>query len=107
MRGLASHIQSDAAGGAASGTKEGHERGLQKAWTMNYREQFESQVFTRLGGLEMAGEFFGLHPELRRGLKTHSEYHRRKGGAAWKGAAIWFGREARPALKHDFEKGKL
>lgn len=55
-----------------------------------YIKRFEAHVYTKLGGLDMAEDFFRRHPDLRRGLYHAGRYHQGKRGASWKGAAIFF-----------------
>lgn len=72
-----------------------------KVYFKEYLKRFNRGVIKRLGGVEMAEEFFVLHPEMVDKMKASAKYHFRKGGAAWKGAAIWFKLRVTPLLKED------
>ncbi len=69
-----------------------------------YKEKFIACVYTRLGGLDMAKSFFAAHRELRRKMMTDCRYHFDKGGAYWKGAAIFYDDRLAPVLKDDRQK---
>ncbi len=68
---------------------------------MKYLKRFERYLTVRLGGLEMANEFFALHPECIRLMRRSALFHRSKGGAAWKGAAIFMDYNVKPILAID------
>ena len=67
----------------------------------NYLNDFTAQVFTLLGGEDMAHEFFQLHPELITRMRTAALYHHGKGGAAHKGANIFHRFDLKPILAKD------
>ena len=67
----------------------------------NYLEHFRYAVVALLGGVEMASEFFSIHPELIVELRVSAAFHCGKGGAPCKGARIFFDRELRPMLAAD------
>lgn len=69
-----------------------------------YIERFESHVYKRLGGLDMAEDFFHRHPDVQKRLRGEAIYHHRKGGSAWKGAAIFHRWVVRPRLRADREE---
>jgi hypothetical protein len=73
---------------------------------LTYANKFRNCVATRLGGQEMAEEFFRFHPAIFGEMRLASLYHRTKGGAAWKGAAIFFRQVIKPSLKADREMAK-
>jgi hypothetical protein len=54
-----------------------------------------------LGGLEMATEFFRLHPQFVRFAMIATMMHFKKGGAAHKGAKLFFERRIQPQLRAD------
>lgn len=66
-----------------------------------YEQRFNAQLTKMLGGIEMATEFFGKHPEIPSRADWAMDYHRTKGGAAWKGACIFFRFHVKPILKAD------
>jgi hypothetical protein len=66
-----------------------------------YHALFTRKVFELLGGYEMAQEFFELHPELPEKMRAAALYHKRKGGAAWKGACVFHRFELTPLLRAD------
>jgi hypothetical protein len=66
-----------------------------------YFNEFQATVSVLLGGMEMAEEFFLYHPDLAEALRIHAAFHEGKGGAAWKGANIFFARELRSVLRAD------
>jgi len=69
--------------------------------TMTYADKFRACLVTRLGGVEMAEEFFLNHPTLFVKMRMAGLYHRTKGGAAWKGAKIFFEQTVKPILAAD------
>lgn len=69
-----------------------------------YLNEFEGHVFARIGGLEMANEFFAKHTGLRNRLPATAQYHYAKGGYAKSGAEIWFTMVVRPILRREFQK---
>lgn len=71
--------------------------------TMPYIKRFEAYIYTKLGGLDMAEEFFRRHPDLRRLMYHNARYHCGKRGASWKGAAIFYRWHIRPRLRADRE----
>lgn len=68
-----------------------------------YYDRFKACVYVCLGGLDMAEEFFDMHPRMYASLRLWADYHYHKGGAAYKGAAIWYERVGKPQLKWDRE----
>ena len=66
-----------------------------------YLRKFTSEVVVLLGGQEMAGEFFAMHPELPEKMRAAALYHHGKGGAAWKGASIFNRFELKPLIRAD------
>lgn len=71
-----------------------------------YFREFQNQVFTLLGGWEMANEFFRLHPEAAQRLPEEARYHFGKGGpkSAENAAQAWFRFRAKPLLKADRQR---
>jgi hypothetical protein len=69
----------------------------------NYYDDFRSHVVTALGGIEMANEFFHLHPYMTRAMIQAAEYHYHKGGpgSAKSGAEIWMRTQVRDRLERD------
>lgn len=74
-----------------------------------YECLFIGHAIERLGGMEMADEFFDLHASIRANLPAVAAYHWAKGGAVEKGAAIWFRFIAQPQIVLDrkIAKGQL
>lgn len=68
---------------------------------MTYLKRFEAALNTKLGGWDMAKAFFKRHPDMVREARISALYHLAKGGAYWKGAAIFFKQRVRPVLKAD------
>ncbi len=66
-----------------------------------YQRHFTRHVIQGLGGIDMADEFFQLHPELAAKIPAAAAYHEQKGGAAWKGAAIFHRFELKPVIQRD------
>jgi len=75
--------------------------------TKRYSERFAHLTVQRLGGLEMAEEFFRLHPEMVQAVRTAAIYHYGKGGSAYKGALIFFLRTIKPQLAADRVRFRL
>lgn len=66
-----------------------------------YLQQFEAYANTYLGGLDMANEFFALHPDIKAGMRAVAMMHQAKGGSPERGAGVWFQRTLRPQIKRD------
>ncbi len=70
----------------------------------SYATRFTDRVVTLLGGMEMAEEFFRLHPGHERRMRQASLYHRLTSTTgAYKGALIFFTLSLRPMLVADRE----
>ena len=74
--------------------------------TDRYWKRFIGNVYARLGGLEMAEEFFERHPGARISMRRSCRYHFGKKGASYKGAKIFFERTLLPILQQDHAKAK-
>jgi hypothetical protein len=66
-----------------------------------YLEQFEAHANAYLGGLDMAGEFFAMHPDIKAGMVAVATMHMLKGGGPQRAAGVWFQRTLRPQLRRD------
>lgn len=66
-----------------------------------YIRRFEEHTNVYLGGLDMADEFFRLHPDIWRGIRAVAMMHWLKGGSPERGAGVWFQRTLRPQLRRD------
>lgn len=71
-----------------------------------YWPRFESHVYRLLGGLDMAEEFFNRHPGARISMLRSRRYHFEKGGAAHKGATIFYERTLKPIIARDRDRAK-
>jgi hypothetical protein len=68
---------------------------------MNYYNEFEAAVFTRLGGLDMAREFFERHPEVN--LKEAAKVHEAAERPVKMAAAAFYSRTVKPRLDADYK----
>lgn len=69
--------------------------------SVTYWKRFEAGIITRLGGVEMADEFFAIHPKIKTVMVGSARYHHGKRGASWKAASIFFAQVIQPILKAD------
>lgn len=68
---------------------------------MNYYAEFEAAIFTRLGGLDMAREFFALHPHID--LAGAATFHEQAGRPVKMAAAAVYSRVIKPLLDADYK----
>ncbi len=69
-----------------------------------YHRDFVNSVATRLGGLEMAEEFFELHPYVAELTKTAYEQYRLEHVTPEGGATLFFIHVVSPVLRKDRER---
>ena len=95
--------RSTTSGGRKRRTAARNARGLSSKGALidRYWRLFDRHVAELLGGLDMADDFFRMHPRLARTMRVQMMIHFKKGGAAWKGAAIFFRRIVKPQLAAD------
>jgi len=67
----------------------------------DYYEDFEAHANAYLGGLDMADEFFAMHPDIKAGMRAVAMMHMAKGGSPERGAGVWFQRTLRPQVRRD------
>lgn len=57
---------------------------------MTYLQKFTLSIVTRLGGMEMAAEFFALHPDVERSVPRLAGLQRGAGVSPWKASAHFY-----------------